>query len=173
MLHVWCRWCWALSVSINYCYINTAILYYFQCEAKEEYNCAFPKVAHIVRHHPRLQGSKRSAAEPHLPQTSVQTCKLQFGLQTVSVNQESCQEVTAFYGTLRVFVTVVTRILTRPCAGFDGCSACCLTLSFDIILHYFVYLTEIFQPFLQCDVLVLYHAVWFTLDSQHLSLYIV
>ena len=27
MLHVLCRWCWALSVSKNFCYINTAILF--------------------------------------------------------------------------------------------------------------------------------------------------
>ena len=153
-------------------------LYYFQCETKEEYNCAFPKVAHVVRHHTRLQGSKRSAAEPHLPQTSVQTCKLQFGLQTFSLNQESFLEgpvkkLPAFYGTSRAFITVVIRILNGQCAGFDGCSACFLTLSFDIILHCFVYLIEIFQPFFQWDMLVLHHAVWFTLDSQQLSSYIV
>jgi hypothetical protein len=143
-------------------------LFYFQCETKEEYNCAFPKVAHVVRHHTRLQGSKRSAAEPHLPQTSVQTRKLRFGLQTVSVNQESFLEgpdnkLPAFYGTLRVFITVVTRILTGQCTGFDGCSACSLTLSFDIILHYFMYQIEIFQPFFQWDMPVLYHALWLTL----------
>jgi hypothetical protein len=48
-----------------------------------------------------------------------------------------------------------------------------LSLSFDIILHCFVYLIEIFQPFFQWDMVVLYHAVWFTLDSQQLSSYIV
>ena len=134
MLHIWCRWCWALSVRI---FIILIQLYYFQCETKEEYNCAFPKVAHIVRHHTRLQGSKRSAAEPHLPQTSVQTCKLQFGLQTVSVNQESFLEgpvkkLPAFYGTSRAFITVITRILTEQCAGFDGCMP-----SHSVLWHHF------------------------------------
>jgi len=65
-------------------------------------------------------------------------------------------------------MTVVVRILTGQCAGFDGCHACSLNLSFDIILHNFVYLIEIFQPFLRCDMLVFYHALWFALDSQYI-----
>jgi len=118
-------------------------LYSFQCETKEECNCAVPKVAHIVRHHTRLQGSKRAATEPHLPETSVQTCELQFGLQTVSVNKESFLEgpvkkLPAFYSTSRAFITLVARILAGQCAGFDECHACSLNLSFDIFLHYFI-----------------------------------